>query len=141
MAKKILFPEDAKSILSDVNPAHKFNLHMGTSIANLGELAEALEIMDDTNFKYHVTKEKNDFSSWVRDIIGDIELSNDLMKAKTRKKAFELVSRRIEHLRELKNDYPAKEKVILFNNEFFIGLLLGLILGFLISAIIQGLIS
>lgn len=140
MAKKILFPEDAKSILSDVNPEHKFNLHMGTSILSLEELAEALEIMDDISFKHHVTKEKNDFSNWVRDIIGDIDLSNDLLKAKTRKKAFELVSQRIEDLKGLKNDYPIKEKVGLFNNEFFIGLLLGLILGFVISAIINNLI-
>lgn len=140
MAKKILFPEDAKSILSDVNPDQQFNLHMGTSIVNLEELAEALEIMNDVTFKHHVTKEKNDFSNWVRDIIRDIDLSNDLLKAKTRKKAFELVSQRIEDLKGLKNDYPIKEKVSLFNNEFFIGLLLGLILGFVISAIIQGLI-
>jgi len=140
MAKKILFPEDAKSILSDVNPENKFNLHMGTSIVNLGELAEALEIIDDVSFKHHVTKEKNDFSNWVRDIIGDIELSNDLLKAETRKKAFEIVSQRIEHLKGLKKDYPIKEKVSLINNEFFIGLLLGLVIGFVISAIINILI-
>ncbi len=140
MVKKILFPEDAKSILSDVNPEHKFNLHMGTSILNLEELAEALEIMDDVSFKHHVTKDRNDFSNWVRDVIKDVDLSNDLLKAKTRKKAFEIVSQRVEHLKMLKKDYLIKEKTSLVNNEFFIGLLLGLILGFVISAIINSLI-
>ena len=89
IAKNNLLPEDANLILNDVVPKHEFNIHMGTSIKNLQELAEALEIMDNDAFKHHVTKEKNDFSNWVKDIIEDVELSNDLLKAKTRKKTFE----------------------------------------------------
>ena len=140
MVRKILFPEDAKLILMDVVPKHYFNLHMGASIRNLQELAETLEIMDDVTFKHHVTKGKNDFSSWVRDVINDVDLSKDLLKAKNRKKAFEAVSQRVEQLKELKKEYLVKEKLKFFNNEFFIGLLLGLILGFVISAIINSLI-
>ena len=140
MARKILFPEDAKLILMDVVPKHYFNLHMGASIRNLQELAETLEIMDDATFKHHVTKNKNDFSNWVRDVINDVDLSKDLLKAKNRKKAFEITKERIEQLNELKKEYLIKEKLKFFNNEFFIGLVLGLVLGFVISAIINSLI-
>jgi len=83
MAKKILFPEDAKSILSDVNPEHKFNLHMGTSILSLEELAEALEIMDDVSFEHHVTKEKNDFSNWINHVFNEKKLADELKEVRT----------------------------------------------------------
>jgi len=137
IAKKILFPEDTNLIMMDVVPNHEFNIHMGTSIKNLHELADALEIMDENTFKHHVTKGKNDFSNWVKDIIEDVELSKDLLKAKTRKKAFEAVNQRIE---QLKNGHVAKDKTNLFTDRFLIGLILGLVLGFLISAIINGLV-
>ena len=124
----------------DVVPKHQFNIHMGTSIKNLQELADALEIMDNAAFKHHVTKDKNDFSNWVRDIICDVDLSNDLLKAKTREKSFKAVSQRIKQLEKLKNGHTTKDKTSLFTNEFLIGLFLGLVLGFLISAIINRLI-
>jgi len=139
MTKKILFPKDANQKLMDVVPKHQFNIHMGTSIKNLQELADALEIMDDTAFKHHVTKDKNDFSNWVRDIICDVDLSNDLLKAKTREKSFKAVSKRIKQIEKL-GEYPTKGKTGFFTNEFLIGLVLGLVLGFLISAIINRLI-
>jgi len=139
MARKILFSKDINPILMDVVPKHEFNIHMGTSIKNLQELAEALEIMNDGAFKHHVTKDRNDFSNWVRNVIEDISLSKNLLKAKTREKSFKLVSQRIKQIEKL-SGHPARDKTGFFTNELFIGLLLGLILGFLISAIIQGLI-
>jgi len=140
IAKNNLLPEDANLILNDVVPKHEFNIHMGTSIKNLQELAEALEIMDNDAFKHHVTKEKNDFSNWVKDIIEDVELSNDLLKAKTRKKAFETVSQRIEQLEKLKSGLVVKDKTNFFTDRFLIGLIFGLALGFVISAIINNLV-
>ena len=134
---KNLLPENANVILMDVTPNRYFNLHMGTSIKNLQELAETLEIMDDATFKHHVTKDGNDFSNWVKDVICDVDLSKNLLKAKTRKKAFDVVSHRIE---QLKNGHVAKDKTNLFSDRFLIGLILGLVLGFVISAIINGLI-
>jgi len=140
MIKKILLPEDVNLILMDVTPNQHFNLHMGTSIKNLQELAEALEIMDDDAFKHHVTKDKNDFSNWVKNVIYDVDLSKDLFNAKSRKKAFDVVSQRIEQLKKLRSGYATKDKTNLFTDRFLIGLVLGLVLGFLISAIINGLI-
>jgi len=87
-----------------------------------------------------VTKEKNDFSNWVKDIIEDVELSNDLLKAKTRKKTFETVSQRIEQLEKLKSGLVVKDKTNFFTDRFLIGLIFGLALGFVISAIINNLV-
>ena len=140
ITKKILLPEDANLILMDVTPNRHFNLHMGASIRSLQELAEALEIMDDATFKHHVTKDKNDFSKWVNDVICDTELSKDLLNAKTREDALKIIKQRVKHLKKLKINHLIEQKLPPFNNEFLIGLVLGLVLGFLISAIINGLL-
>ena len=139
MARKILFSKDINPILMDVVPKHEFNIHMGTSIKNLQELAEALEIMNDGAFKHHVTKDRNDFSNWVRNVIEDVSLSKNLLKAKTREKSFKLVSQRIKQIEKL-SGHVAKDKTNLFTDRFLIGLILGLVLGFVISAIINGLV-
>ena len=47
----------------------EFVLKIGARLHNLGDLAEALDIMSDDTFKHHVTKTKNDFARWVRDVL------------------------------------------------------------------------
>jgi len=138
IARKILFPEDAKLILMDVVPKHEFNIHMGTSIKNLQELADALEIMDENTFKHHVTKDKNDFSNWIRDVINDIDLSKELLKAKTREETLKTVRKRIEELDKLQKSYCPKEQLRCGVREFFCGLIIGIILGLIIAAIRAG---
>ncbi len=140
ITNKILFPKDTDTILMDVVPKHEFNIYMGPSIKNLQELADALEIMDEDIFEHHVTKDRNDFSNWVNNIICDTELSKELLNAKTKEKTFEAVSQRVKQLKKLKINNLIKENLPPFNNEFLIGLVLGLVLGFLISAIINRLI-
>ena len=124
----------------DVVPKHEFNIYMGSSIKNLQELADALEIMDEDTFKHHVTKDRNDFSNWVMNVICDTELSKDLLNAKTRENTLEITKQRVKQLKKLKINNLIKENLPPFNNEFLIGLVLGLVLGFLISAIINRLI-
>ena len=140
ITNKILFPKDTDTILMDVVPKHEFNIHMGPSIKNLQELADALEIMDEDTFKHHVTKDRNDFSNWVNNVICDTELSQDLLNVKTREDALKITKQRVKQLKKLKINNLIKENLPPFNNEFLIGLVLGLVLGFLISAIINGLI-
>jgi len=139
IVRKILFPEDAKLILMDVVPRHYFNLHMGAFVRNLQELADALEIMDENTFKHHVTKDRNDFSNWVRDVIYDIDLSRDLLKAKTREEALKTVRKRVEELDKLQRSYCPKEQLRCGVREFFCGLVIGIILGLIIAAIRAGL--
>ncbi len=139
IVRKILFPEDANLILTDVIPKHYFNLHMGTSIRNLQELADALEIMDENTFKHHVTKDKNDFSNWVKDVVCDIDLSKELLKAKTREEALKIMKKRIGKLDKLQRSYCPKEQLRCCVMEFFYGLAIGILLGLIIAAIRAGL--
>ena len=73
----------------------RFTCHDGIHVKNLQELASALEQMSDDTFYYHVNESKNDFSKWVRDVIGDDKLSRDLDKTTNRLQAAKSVAARI----------------------------------------------
>ncbi len=64
-----------------------FWLHDGYQIANLRELRDALATMTKRQFEHHVNAEKNDFATWVRDVLADDVLADDLHAATTRKEA------------------------------------------------------
>jgi hypothetical protein len=84
----------SKSGLSDVAADKVFLCHDGRVMKNLDELGVALREMSEETFRYHVTADKNDFSKWVEDVIGDRELSAVLKSSSTRSQAGKLVAAR-----------------------------------------------
>lgn len=68
----------------------------GKVLSNLVELKEAFDRMEENVFKYHVTKEKNDFANWVESVLDDSELAQALRKAKKPKTARTVVVRRLQ---------------------------------------------
>jgi len=91
----------AKSWLGDVPHDKVFWCRDGRMLKNLDELAIALRKMSEETFRYHVTGDKNDFSNWVRDVIGDLTLAKDLQKAAPHTTAAETVEKRLGWLRRL----------------------------------------
>ncbi len=79
----------------DISPEKHFWARDGTIIRNLSELEPAIDSMDDETFSFHVNEEKNDFSSWVRDVIGDSELAEQLSATRDKTRTQLLVLRRI----------------------------------------------
>ena len=69
----------------------------GTVIANLLELRDALSHMADEVYKYHVTKEKNDFATWVEVVLGDSVLAHALRKSRKPSSAKTVVVRRLTY--------------------------------------------
>jgi len=84
----------SKSSLSDVPADKVFRCHDGRVIKNLDELSAALREMSEETFRYHVTIDRNDFSKWVEDVIGDRELSAVLKNSSTRSQAGKLMAGR-----------------------------------------------
>ena len=72
-----------------------FRCHDGRTFRDMKELAEGLAAMSDDTFAYHVNSERNDFSKWVRDVIRDEKLADDLAKAKNRTQAAKYVNPRL----------------------------------------------
>lgn len=71
----------------------------GQTLRNLVELATAFKNMSDETFRHHVTTDKNDFSNWVKYVIGDESLSVDLNKARSPYQAAEYVESRINSIK------------------------------------------
>ena len=90
--------EEANRRLGDVPDGKLFWCHDGKLIKNLGELEKALNDMSDETFHYHASEGRNDFSNWVRDVVGDNKLANDLSRAKSRIQASKAVAQRISFL-------------------------------------------
>jgi hypothetical protein len=90
--------EEAKRCLGDVPDDKRFWCHDGKIIKNLRELRKALNDMSDETFHYHSGEGRNDFSKWIRDVVGDDKLAEDLSKARSRMQASQAVAQRISFL-------------------------------------------
>jgi hypothetical protein len=90
--------EEASRRLGDVPDDKHFWCHDGRFLRNLRELENALNDMSDEIFHYHSGEGRNDFSKWIREVVGDEKLANDLGKAKSRVQASQAVAQRISFL-------------------------------------------
>lgn len=84
--KKELCENSPKPETARIKEEHYFIVVDGSALKSLRELAEALDTMSDDAFYYHVTKEKNDFANWVRDVFNEAGLAEKLVNAQTREK-------------------------------------------------------
>jgi len=86
--------EQAAGYLGKVPEDKAFWCHDGAVLRDMRELKEALAAMSDQTYAYHSNAIKNDFSHWVRDIIGDDKLANDMESAASREEAVKIVEKR-----------------------------------------------
>jgi hypothetical protein len=85
----------ARQFLSRVPENNIFMCHDSCTIDDMGDLADKLNAMSDETYSYHANDSKNDFSMWVRDVIGDTELADALQKAGSRNEARTMVANRV----------------------------------------------
>lgn len=92
--------DEAGRYLSDAPPEQCFWVNNGPILKNLEDLASALSEMKDETFKYHANKNKNDFSAWLVNVIGDKKLADGLMSSRSRESALKKVRSRLNSLRK-----------------------------------------
>lgn len=90
--------KDAKKFLGDVPKEYVFRCHDGRIMKNMKDLQSSLKIMSEETFKFHSNATKNDFATWVKDIIKDDKLATDLAKSVGRTQTLKTVAARIESL-------------------------------------------
>jgi chromosome segregation ATPase len=150
MAK--LSSKDVKIVLSNVEPEHYFKAKNGNVVKNLVELAEAIELMDKATFDHHISDGRNDFASWVKDIIGDSELAALLKKLNSKEKMIIAIEERLGEIQKLEmklreEEIVPSQKQILRQpslavsresnvKEYLYGLIIGVIVGVLIGLLI-----
>ena len=82
-------------LVDNVSADKVFYLCDGQVVRNLLELADMLELMDESVFSYHVTDYKNDFANWINDVVGDAELADELRMITEKDKAHVAVLRHV----------------------------------------------
>lgn len=92
--------EDAKRILCGVDGERCFWVNNGPVLKSLDELYTALSEMGKDTFSHHVSKDKNDFSAWIRDALGDQKLAEDIAKARSKKGIAAKVRQRVQYLKK-----------------------------------------
>jgi len=90
--------QEAKRLLDNVPEEYVFRCCDGSILHSVKELGAALKTMTDETYAFHVNTEKNDFTTWVRDIIKDERLAKNLQKAPNQAQAAKLVDSRISLL-------------------------------------------
>lgn len=93
-------PEEAKKILSTVHPDFSFKLVDGGELTNLEGLFQALKEMEDETFYHHVTTNRNDFANWVKDVLKDEGLAEEMSYSHDKVLMEKIVSNRILELHE-----------------------------------------
>ena len=105
----VINEEIARKMLGDVPEDKQFYANDGRMLKNLSELSIALAEMSDETFSYHSNATKTDFSNWVKDVIGEEKLAQDLQKSASRVRAAKAVLDRIAWLRtKIPANRPAK---------------------------------
>ncbi|MFH1209875.1 MAG: hypothetical protein V1663_03740 [archaeon] len=97
-----LTKEEATRILSNVSEENKFWCNDGSALSNLQELEAALKNMNNETFGYHVNNEKNDFGNWIRDILKDDYLADEITKTKNKNVALKKLKNRLKTLNRFK---------------------------------------
>ena len=76
--------DERAKFIDNAKPEEFFILKNKKALKSLHELADSLTSMDDETFKHHVTKEKNDFANWIKDVFKNERLAILVSKLKTR---------------------------------------------------------
>ena len=84
----------AQKFLARVPEQKVFLCNDGNIFKDIRELKDALATMSDQTFRYHSNEVKQDFSNWVRDVVGDGNLAVNLETAPDREQAAKIVEER-----------------------------------------------
>jgi len=96
--KKLLSYSDARKVLKRVPKEDCFWFCNNAENRSLVDIAEELNRVDDTVFRYHVNRGKNDFENWVREKLNDKELAREISRIKTKDTLFRKIQERIDEL-------------------------------------------
>lgn len=99
--KKSKVKSPASSRFLENVPDHQiFYCQDGNTLKNLEELGIALKDMRAGIFLYHVHPGKNDFANWIYDVIGDVDLAEDIRDLTDQKDFIRKIDSRIASIKK-----------------------------------------
>ena len=99
--KRLLPYPEARRILGRVSEENAFWLCTNENLQSLTSLVRSLEKVDDDVFRYHVTRDKNDFEMWIRDIVEDKDLAREIARVKTKETLIRKINERLALLKKI----------------------------------------
>jgi hypothetical protein len=91
----------SKKYLTKVPEMTVFWCHDGQIFDDLEHLMAGFDRMSEETYMYHANEDKNDFSCWIIDVIGDVELAQTIKKAKNKVEAKKITQQRYAELTQL----------------------------------------
>ena len=82
---------DFERLLKPVGDDKAFVLSNGVKINSLDSLATTLNSLDNNLFNNHVNNEKNDFSSWIREVFKNNYLADKLEHASSKNRMIKII--------------------------------------------------
>ncbi len=76
-----------RTLKKQAHPSQWFVLHNGKQIRSLKELAQEMGDMEDYVYFHHVTDDRNDFCSWIKDVFDEFDLAEQLAGIKDKRAA------------------------------------------------------
>ncbi|RLC94501.1 MAG: hypothetical protein DRI39_02670 [Chloroflexi bacterium] len=89
---------EAERLLADVAGEYVFWCHDGRVLRSMRDLQSALASMTEDTFYYHANDDKNDFSNWVKEVIGDSKLAREISRSRTAQQAARYTADRVAFL-------------------------------------------
>ena len=90
-----------KRFLAEVSNEKEFFFHTGVHVNNITDFSHIVEDLSEEEVARYVNKEKNDFASWVSEVVGDKKLAGQLKKARKKPTILKKIEDRISYLRHL----------------------------------------
>ncbi|MBS1266959.1 MAG: hypothetical protein MAG795_00929 [Candidatus Woesearchaeota archaeon] len=104
MAKKLNLAR-ARKLIRVVGHKDCFWLCTNQNLRSLNTLSKALDKASEDVFRYHVNKYKNDFSDWVKEVIGDSDFAREISRIKTKDTLVRKIQEKVEESRALVKKY------------------------------------
>jgi ElaB/YqjD/DUF883 family membrane-anchored ribosome-binding protein len=94
--------EDIDIVMSNCEPEHQFITKKGDTIKNITELAQKIKQMDEETYIHHANEQRNDFSNWIKDVLKDEELANEIKRSKNKQETANRIDDKIKRLNKIK---------------------------------------
>lgn len=93
---------DEFDILKEADEEELFYLQNGLTVSSVRDLVHQIKLMNQKIFDHHVTDEKNDFATWIKNVFKDKKLANNLEESSTKEEVIRVLEDRIVELEKEK---------------------------------------
>ncbi len=85
--------KEKKEALTEAPAGQYFVIHNGPTLKDLWDLEYYLGTMTKKQFDHHTADGRNDFASWVRDVLKEGEIAYELEKVRGRKEMYDVLAK------------------------------------------------